>query len=248
MTTSPIALVTGGSRGIGRSVALHLADRGADVILTYREREDEARAVVKDIEARGRRASALPLDVGRAATFAGFVAELQRVLEGRPLDYLVNNAGGGHGAPFAEVTEADVDALLAVHFKGPFFLTQKLVPLMADGGAIVNVTTGLTRYTYPGQAAYASVKGALEVLTRQLARELGPRRIAVNAVAPGGIATDFGGGVMRDPDVQSYVVAQTPHGRVGVPDDVGAIVALLVDPATRWMTGQRLELTGGFGL
>lgn len=246
--TNPIALVTGASRGLGKSIALELAARGHDVVLTYRTHPEEARAVVAEIEARGQRGHALLLDVAQPATFAAFVEELRPMLPRGRLDFLVNNAGSGGHAPFAEVTEAQLEELLAVHFKGPFFLTQKLVPLLADGGAVVNVTTGLTRYTYPGQAAYASAKGALEVFTRQLARELAPRRIAVNAVAPGGIETDFGDGVMKLPALQRAVIEQTPYGRMGQPTDVGALVALLADPGTRWMTGQRLELTGGFAL
>lgn len=245
---NPIALVTGGSRGLGRSIAVELAARGHDVVLTYRTHPEEAHAAVAAIEKCGRRAYALALDVGKPSTFATFVTELRTLLPAGHLDFLVNNAGSGGHAPFAEVTEAQLDELLAVHFKGPFFLTQRLVPLLADGGAVVNVTTGLTRYTYPGQAAYASAKGALEVFTRQLARDLAPRRIAVNAVAPGGIETDFGDGLMKLPALQKAVIEQTPYGRMGQPSDIGTLVALLADPGTRWMTGQRLELTGGFAL
>jgi len=248
----PIALITGGSRGLGRSTALALADRGSDVILTYLSGEKEAHDVVLAIRAKGRKAIALRLDVGQVSTFDAFVTEVQRKLEdvwSRPsFDHLVNNAGIGGHTPFAETSEAVFDELVAVHFKGPFFLTQKLLPLLAEGGRIVNLSTGLARYVYPGFSVYAAVKGALEVLTRALAVELGARRITVNAVAPGGIATDFGGGVMRDPNLQKAVAAETPLGRMGEPEDVAGVVAMLLAPETGWVTGQRIEVTGGYRL
>lgn len=250
--TQPIALITGASRGIGRSTALALAERGVDVIATYLSAEREANDVVQSIRDKGRNAVALRLDVGKASTFDGFTAEirstLERVWSRGSFDYLVNNAGVGGYAPFPETSEAAFDELVAVHFKGPFFLTQKLLPLLVDGGRIVNLSTGLARYVYPGFSAYASVKGALEVLTRALAVELGPRRIAVNAVAPGGIATDFGGGGMRDPGLQAAVAAETPLGRVGEPEDVAGVIAMLLAPETAWITGQRVEVTGGYRL
>jgi NAD(P)-dependent dehydrogenase (short-subunit alcohol dehydrogenase family) len=243
---------TGGSRGLGRSTALSLAERGIDVILTYVSAEAQANDVAQAVRAAGREAVALRLDVGKTATFDAFVAEVGRLLQERwgreSFDYLVNNAGSGGYAPFAQTTEAAFDELVAMHFKGPFFLTQKLLPLLADGGRIVNVSSGLARYVYPGFSAYSAVKGAIEVLTRTLAVELGPRRIAVNVVAPGGIATDFGGGVMRDPALQKAVAAETPLGRVGEPEDVAGVVAMLLAPETRWITGQRLEVTGGYRL
>lgn len=251
-TTSPIALITGGSRGLGKATALALGARGTDVIVTYVSAEREAIEVVRELEREGRKAAALRLDVGKASTFEAFAGELRKVLEekwGRgSFDFLVNNAGVGGYSPFADTSEAAFDELVNVHFKGPFFLTQKLLPLIADGGRIINLSTGLTRYALPGLSVYSSVKGALEVLTRTLAVELGPRRIAVNAVAPGGIVTDFGGGVMRDPGLQKQVIAETPLGRIGEPDDVAGVVASLLSPETRWITGQRIEVTGGYRL
>jgi NAD(P)-dependent dehydrogenase (short-subunit alcohol dehydrogenase family) len=247
---SPIALVTGGSRGLGRSVALELAARGADVIITYQARGDAAAEVVRAVEARGRRALALPLDLGKTPSFEAFASEVRAALPrhfGRErFDWLVNNAGFAASAPFVETSEALVDELFTVHFKGTFFLTQRLLPLLVDGGRIVNMSTGLTRYTYPGQAAYAAAKSAVETLTTYLARELGPRRISVNVVAPGGIETDIGGGLMRNPEVQRAVVEQTALGRVGQPEDIGGLVAALLAPETGWVTGQRIEATGGF--
>lgn len=251
-TDTRIALITGGSRGIGRSTALALADRGIDVVLTYVAAPQAADEVVRAVRDRGRKAVALALDVGRAATFEAFAAtvagELRRGWDRASFDYLVHNAGIGGYAPFADTTEAQLDELIAVHFKGPFLLTQRLLPLLADGGRIVTMSSGLARYVYPGFAAYAAVKGAIEVLTRALAVELGPRRIAVNTVAPGGIATDFGGGVMRDPALQQLVRAETPLGRVGEPEDVAGVIAALLGPETRWVTGQRVEVTGGYRL
>lgn len=247
-----IALVTGGSRGIGRSTALLLGERGIDVIVTYVSAEREANDVVSALRASGRKAAALRLDIAKAETFDDFAGELRRVLEkgwGRSAcDFLVNNAGTGGYAPFAQTTEAIFDELVDVHFKGPFFLLQKLLPLINDGGRVVNLSSGLSRYVYPGFAAYAAVKGAIDVLTRALAVELGSRRINVNAVAPGGIVTDFGGGVMRDPDLQKVVSAETPLGRVGKPEDVAGVVATLLAPESGWVTGQRIEVTGGYRL
>lgn len=248
----PIALITGGSRGLGRATALLLAERGVDVILTYLSAEREAHEVVAAVEARGRRAVALQLDVGRSGTFDAFAAavraELRRVWDREAFDFLVNNAGVGGFTPITQTTEAVFDELVAVHFKGPFFLTQKLLPLLADGGRIVNMSTGLARYALPGLSVYGAVKGAIEVITRVLAVELGPRRIAVNVVAPGGVATDFGGGVMRDPELQKTVAAETPLGRLGEPEDVAGAVAMLLAPESRWITGQRVEVTGGYRL
>jgi NAD(P)-dependent dehydrogenase (short-subunit alcohol dehydrogenase family) len=252
-TKTRIALVTGASRGLGRSMALHLADHGIDVVLTYRSGAAEARAVVAELEARGRKAVALPLDVADAASFPAFARTLASTLRegwGRDrLDYLVNNAGHGVHAPFAETTEEQFDLLMKVHLKGPFFLTQRLLPLLEDGGRILNVSSGLARFTFPGYAAYASVKGGLEVLTRYLAKELGPRKIRVNTLAPGAIETDFAGGVVRDnPDVNRGIASQTALGRVGLPDDIGAAVAMLLAPESGWITGQRLEFSGGMML
>ncbi|MBS2020223.1 MAG: SDR family oxidoreductase [Deltaproteobacteria bacterium] len=253
MSTPKIALVTGSSRGLGKSMALHLAERGVDVIVTYRRDEAEARAVAAAIEAKGKRALTLALDVGDTASFAGFVDRVRDALGrvwGRDrFDFLVNNAGMGHHASVAETTEAQFDELLGAHFKGPFFLTQRLLPLLADGGRILNVSTGLARFTFPGYGAYAAMKGAVEVWTRYLAKELGPRKITANVIAPGAIATDFGGGQVRDnPQLNAAIASQIALGRVGLPDDIGAAVALLLSPESGWINGQRIEASGGMVL
>lgn len=251
--TNRIALITGSSRGLGRSMALHLAEHGIDVVVTYRSGASEASAVVAELESRGRKAVALPLDVADHASFPAFAkalrAKLREVWDRDQLDFLVNNAGVGLHAPFAETTREQFDLLMNVHLKGPFFLTQELLPLLADGGRILNVTTGLDRFTFAGASAYASMKGGLEVLTRYLAKELGPRRITVNAIAPGAIETDFGGGRVRDDaELNRAVAAQTALGRVGLPDDIGGAVALLLAPEANWITGQRIEFSGGMML
>jgi NAD(P)-dependent dehydrogenase (short-subunit alcohol dehydrogenase family) len=248
-----LAIVTGASRGLGRNTALSLAKRGIDSIITYHSNQAEAASAVAAIQALGGKAVALRLDTGDAASFDGFAAEVGQALQttwGRDrFDYLVNNAGTGHVAPFAETTEADFDRLFNIHLKGVFFLTQKLLPLINDGGRIVNLSSGLARFSLPGYSAYASMKGAIEVLTRYLAKELGPRGIAVNAVAPGAIETDFGGGTVRDnPDANKFVASVTAMGRAGVPDDIGPMIAALLADENRWMTGQRIEVSGGMFL
>ena len=248
--STPIALITGGSRGLGRSTALRLAEQGVDIVLTYRRRADEAAAVVAQIEQLGRRAVALPLDTGVTAGFGDFAAALRGVLaqtwQREQFDYLVNNAGIGATASVADTTEAQFDELMNIHVKGVFFLTQTLLPLIADGGRIVNFSTGLTRFTLPGFAAYAAMKGAVEVFTRYLAKELGPRGIAANVIAPGAIATDFGGGAVRDnAQMNHHIAAQTALGRVGLPDDIGGAVAALLSPGSRWVNAQRIEVSGG---
>jgi len=248
-----IALITGGSRGLGRSMVLHLAGRGVGSILTYRSRKEEAAAVVATVERLGARAVALPLDVGDASTFAAFAAEVREALVrvfGRDrFDFLVNNAGEGLHRPFAETTEAELDLLYRVHLKAPYLLTQRLLPLIADGGRIVNISSGLARFAMPGASAYASMKGGVEVLTRYLAKELGSRGISVNTVAPGAIETDFNGGRVRDNrQLNQTVASATALGRVGLPDDVGgAVSALLLDEA-RWINAQRIEVSGGQGI
>jgi NAD(P)-dependent dehydrogenase (short-subunit alcohol dehydrogenase family) len=248
-----IAVITGASRGLGRSMALHLARAGVDVVGTYRQNGAEAEAVAREVEAHGRRAAMLPLDVGRSDTFAAFAGALAATLRDRfgrsGFDFLVNNAGIGIHASVADTTEAQFDELMAVHLKGPFFLTQRLLPMMADGGRILNVSTGLARFALPGYAAYAAAKGGVEVLTRYLARELGPRGITANVIAPGAIATDFGGGAVRDvPDVNRHVASTIPLGRVGEADDIGAAAASLLSDGMAWMNGVRVEVSGGQNL
>lgn len=251
--TRKIALVTGGSRGLGRNTALRLAAHGVDVVLTYRTRRDEADAVVAEIQAQGGRAVALALDVADIRHFPAFAdalrTGLQRNWQREDFDFLVNNAGIGINAPFAQVTEAQFDELMNVQFKGVYFLTQTLLPLIADGGRIVNLSTGLTRFSIPGYSAYAAMKGAIEVLTRYLAKELGPRGIAVNVVAPGAIETDFGGGRLRDDaDLNRFIASQTALGRVGQPDDIGGVIASLLSADTAWINAQRIEASGGMFL
>ena len=248
-----IALITGGSCGLGRNAALHLARKGVDVIFTYLRQESEAKTVVADIAGLGARAVALPLDVAKSSSFAGFASEIKTVLathwQREHFDYLVNNAGIGIHAPFAETTEAQFDELMAIHLKGPFFLTQALLPLIADGGRIVNLSSGLARFALPGYAAYGAMKGAIEVLTRYQAKELGARGIAVNVVAPGAIETDFGGGLVRDnAQLNAFVASQTALGRAGLPDDIGGVIASLLSDDNRWVTGQRIEASGGMFL
>ena len=248
-----ITLITGASRGLGRNTALSVARRGGDVVLTYQSRREDALAVVAEIEAMGRKALAFRLDSGDAASFPAFAETLREALRatwGRErLDHLVNNAGHGDCALIGETTEAQFDGLVNVHFKGVYFLTQALLPLLADGGRIVNLSSGLTRTSYPGYAAYAAVKGAVEVLTRYMAKELGARGIAVNTVAPGAIETDFGGGAVRDnPDINRIFAGITALGRVGVPDDIGPMIASLLSQDNRWVNAQRIEVSGGQGI
>ncbi len=248
MTT--ISLVTGASRGLGRNTALSIARHGGDVIITYRSDRDSADAVVADIAALGRKAIALQLDTNNVASFSGFVAALREALSsnwGRDrFDHLINNAGHGEMADFASTTEAQFDALFGTHVKGVFFLTQALLPLLANGGRIVNLSSGLTRVSFPGFSAYAAAKGAVETLSVYMAKELGSRGITVNAVAPGAIETDFLGGAVRDiPDYNKAFADLTALGRVGVPDDIGPMIASLLGPDNRWVNGQRIEVSGG---
>jgi len=248
MTT--IAIVTGGSRGLGRNTAISIARMGGDVILTYRSGRENAERVVAEIAALGRKAVALQLDTGSIAGFPAFVEEVRTSLAadwGREsFDHLINNAGHGEMAGFAETTEAQFDGLFDVHVKGVFFLTQALLPLMADGGRIVNFSTGLTRVSNPGFSAYAAAKGAVEILTLYMAKELGSRGITANTVAPGAIETDFLGGAVRDtPAYNEAFAAMITLGRVGVADDIGPAVANLLQPGNRWITAQRIEVSGG---
>ncbi len=250
---SKITIVTGASRGIGRNTALGIARNGGDVIVTYRSRRAEATAAVAEIQTLGRQAVALQLDVGNVATFPSFVEQLRAVLRKtwrrETFDHLVNNAGHGDMALIAEMNEDSFDKLVNVHFKGVFFLTQKLLPLMGDGGRIVNISSGLTRVSAEGWSAYAAVKGAIEVLTVYMAKELGSRRIAVNAVAPGAIETDFLGGAVRDtPEYNRFFADMTALGRVGVADDIGPMIAGLLGEENRWINAQRIEVSGGQGI
>ncbi len=251
--TNKIALVTGGSRGLGKDMALRLAERGHDILLTYHSKADEAAGVVAAIQGMGRKAAALRLDAGNVASFDGFIAsvkdELQRSFGAAQFHALINNAGTALYAPFAETTEEQFDTVLNVHFKGVFFLTQKALPLLADGGRIVNIGSGLDRFSYAGSSAYGSMKAAIETLSRYLALELGPRRITVNVVAPGAIETDFGGGHVRDnADLNKMIAERTALGRVGQPGDIGGVVAFLCSDDANWVNGQRIEASGGIHL
>jgi NAD(P)-dependent dehydrogenase (short-subunit alcohol dehydrogenase family) len=245
-----IAIVSGGSRGLGRNTALSIARRGGDVVITYQSREKDAQAVVSEIKAMGRKAIAFQLDIGDIAGFAAFAARLRTALretwQRDTFDHLVNNAGHGDMALIADTTEAQFDRLVDVHFKGVFFLTQALLPLIADGGRIINLSSGLTRVSYPGFSVYSAVKGAIEVLSVYMAKELGSRGIAVNTVAPGAIETDFLGGAVRDtPDLNKIFAGMTTLGRVGVPDDIGPAIANLLSDDNRWINAQRIEVSGG---
>ncbi|PTQ73004.1 SDR family NAD(P)-dependent oxidoreductase [Pseudomonas sp. GV071] len=251
--TRKIALITGASRGLGKNAALHLAAQGVDIIGTYHSRRDEAQALVAQIEEAGGRAVMLQLDVADSASFANFADNVRSALSGHferdSFDFLLNNAGMGIHASFAETSEAQFDQLVNVHLKGPFFLTQRLLPLLADGGRIVNVSSGLARFALPGYAAYAVMKGGIEVLTRYQAKELGARGISVNTLAPGAIETDFGGGAVRDnAALNAMVASNTALGRVGMPDDIGAAIALLFSDGSRWINAQRIEASGGMFL
>ncbi len=252
-THETIALITGGSRGLGRSMAEHLARAGADVIITWRAQQEEADAVVRAVEAAGRRAVALQLDAGDIATFPAFAERLAETLDQqwgrRTFDVLVNNAGTSLHNSIAETTEEEFDAVMKVHLKGPYFLTQRLLPLLADGARILNISTGLARFTFAGSSAYAMMKGGIEVFTRYLAAELASRGITANTLAPGAIETDFSGGLVRDnPDVNRMVSANTALGRPGRVSDIGPIVAALVSADNRWINGQRIEASGGMRL
>ncbi|MAU47413.1 MAG: 3-oxoacyl-ACP reductase [Yangia sp.] len=247
---SKIALVTGANRGLGRNTALAIAERGGDVIVTYRSNAEQAEEVVTLIREMGRRAVALPLDVADTASFPSFIeslrAELRNIWGRDSFDHLVNNAGHGEFALIEETTEAQFDGLFAVHVKGVFFLAQALLPLLADGGRIVNFSSGLTRVSFPGFAAYSAAKAAVEMLTVYMAREFGARGIAVNTVAPGAIETDFGGGLVRDnAEVNAQFAGMTALGRVGLPDDIGPMIASLLRDDNRWVTAQRIEVSGG---
>ncbi|UXN59222.1 SDR family oxidoreductase (plasmid) [Phyllobacterium zundukense] len=247
-----IAIVTGGSRGLGRNTVVSLARRGVDSIFTYNAARAEAESVAAEVAASGHKAIPLQLDVGQASTFKAFVEQVSNALAGlgaERFDYLVNNAGISHHNSLEKTTEDELDTLYRVNFKGVFFLTQKLLPLINDGGRIVNLSSGLARIIVPGSAPYGALKGAIEVLTRYQAKEFGSRRIAVNTVAPGSIQTDFSGGMVRDnPELNKQVAAMTAFGRAGVPDDIGPMIASLLSDDNRWVNAQRIEVSGGMAI
>lgn len=253
MATNKIALVTGGSRGLGKNMALSIAKKSIDIILTYNNKKEEALAVAAEIEQCGQKAAVLQLNTGDVKNFNAFFNELTGVLKDSfatdRFDFLINNAGIGINAPFAETTEEQFDLLMNIQFKGVFFLTQKALPFINDGGRIVNLSTGLARFSAPGYSAYASMKGAIETLTRYQAKELGARNIAVNVVAPGAIETDFGGGAVRDnKHYNDYVRSVTALARTGLPEDIGGVVAFLCTEEARWINAQRIEVSGGMNL
>lgn len=248
---SKIAVVTGGSRGLGKDSALQLAKKGFDVIITYQSKKEDADNVVKEIEAAGQKGFAVQLDISSTAGFDNFKNEVQTILDTKlgsaKLDALVNNAGTGLNAKFDVTTEAELDSMTNIHFKGPYLLTQKLLPLLNDGSSVVNTSSGLARFSFPGYSAYGAMKAAIDSLSRYQALELGSRKIRVNSVAPGAIATDFGGGAVRDnAEFNQMLASQTALGRVGLPDDIGSVVAFLCTDDSKWINAQRIEVSGGF--
>lgn len=248
-----IALVTGGSRGLGKNMALALAKKGIDVIITYHSGKNSAEQVVKKIQSLGQKAIAFQLDVGNTKSFDNFIKQVTTYLQeqtGSPnFDFLINNAGIALYESVTDTTEEQVDTIFNIHYKGVFFLTQKSLPFLNDGGGIINISSGLARMSNPGSSVYGSMKGAAEVLTRYLAKELGPRKIRANVVAPGAIETDFGGGRTRDnKEINARIASLTALGRVGLPDDIGGVVAFLCTDDARWINGQRIEVSGGQAL
>ena len=253
MSNSKIALVTGGSRGLGKDMALNLAKKGLDVILTYHSQQAEAESVVAAVRATGQNAVALQLDAANVSSFGAFFEQVRAALQSTfgadRFDFLINNAGTGLYAPYADTTEQQFDEVLNIHLKGPFFLTQQALPLLNDGGGIVNISSGLTRIIFPNSSAYASMKTAMETLTKYQAKELASRRIRVNIVAPGAIETDFGGGRTRDnKEINAHIASLTAMGRVGLPTDIGPVVAFLCTDEAGWIDAQRIEVSGGQGI
>lgn len=249
-STKRIALITGGSRGLGKNMALALAGKGIDVIITFNNQKDEAQKVVEEIHSLGQKAVALQLDVTRVKTFDVFLKNVQKELietfKSDKFNFLINNAGSGIHAPYTETTEDQFDTMVNTHLKSVFFLTQRALPMLSDGGAILNVSTGLARFTLPGYDAYATMKGGVETLTKYQAKNLGARGIRVNVIAPGAIETDFGGGVVRDnPEINKFIASQTALGRVGRADDIGSVVAFLCSDEAKWVNAQRIEASGG---
>jgi len=250
MESKKIVLVTGGSRGLGKDMATSIAKKGMDVIITYRGNKEGAEDTIKQVKELGSKAIALPLDMSKFSSLDAFVSEVNNILQkewnGSKLFGLVNNAGIGGYTPFGQVTEQVFDEFLNIHFKGVFFLTQKLLPSFEDGGRIINISTGTTRFSNPGYTVYASMKGAIEVFTKYLAKELGTRGIRANVVAPGPIETDFNSATIRsNPELKSRLSSLTPLGRVGYADDIGGVVAFLFTEEAKWINGQRIEVSGG---
>ncbi|SDQ28805.1 SDR family NAD(P)-dependent oxidoreductase [Flagellimonas zhangzhouensis] len=250
MNKEKVALITGGSRGLGENMAIKLAEKGLNVLITYQHNKEEADKTVNEIESLGQKAYALQLDVAKSNSFDAFADEVKNVLESqfdaKNLDYLVNNAGIGINAPISETTEEQLDALVNIHFKGVFFLTQKLLPMLSEGGGIVNISSGLARFSFPGYSVYGSMKAAIEALTRYQAKELGARQIRSNVVAPGAIETDFGGGTNKNDEGKRTAIASiTALGRVGIPSDIGGVVTFLCSEDAKWVNGHRIEVSGG---
>lgn len=252
-TKNKIALVTGGSRGLGKSMALALAKKGIDIVLTYNSSKEAADKVVTEIQSLGQKAFAFQLDTSNINLFDNFMKQVAEELQaqtGSPnFDFLINNAGTALYALATDTTEEQMDAIINIHYKGVFFLTQKALPFMSDGGGIINISSGLTRIIMPGSSVYGSMKAAVETLTHYLAKELGVRKIRVNVIAPGAIETDFGGGRTRDnKEINAHIASLTALGRVGLPDDIGGVVAFLCTEDARWINGQRIEVSGGQAL
>lgn len=252
-TKNKIALVTGGSRGLGRNMAIALAKKGIDVVLTYHTNKDAADKVVSEIQSFGRKAFALPLDTSDIKMFDPFIKSLTVLLQEKTgssnFDFLINNAGTALYGPAEQITEQQMDAIYNIHYKGVFFLTQKSLPFINSGGGIINISSGLARMTMPGSSVYGSLKAAIETLTRYMAKEFGPKKIRANVVAPGAIETDFGGGRVRDnKDINDHIAGITALGRVGLPDDIGGVVAFLCTDEAWWINGQRIEVSGGQAL
>lgn len=253
LNRTKIVLITGGSRGLGKDMALSIAQKKMDVLITYRTNKNEAEQVVQEVEAMGQQAAALPLDMADTGSLDGFISEVKSVLNTRwnttTFDFLVNNAGMGATVPFTDVSEQLFDDFLNVHFKGVYFLTQKCVPFLNEGGGIINISTGTTRFANPGYSVYASMKGAIEVLTKYLAKELGTKGIRVNVIAPGPIETDFNNaGIRSNPQMKERLSSVTPLGRVGVASDIGGVVAFLCTGEAAWINGQRIEVSGGINV
>jgi NAD(P)-dependent dehydrogenase (short-subunit alcohol dehydrogenase family) len=252
-TKNKIALVTGGSRGLGKNMSLALAKKGIDVVLTYNSNQEAADKVVAEIQSLGQKAYAFQLDTSKIKLFDNFIKQVTDHLKeqtGNPnFDFLINNAGTALYALATDTTEEQIDGIFNIHYKGVFLLTQKALPFMNDGGGIINISSGLTRFTMPGSSVYGSMKAAVETLTRYLAKELGARRIRVNVIAPGAIETDFGGGRTRDnKEINAHIASLTALGRVGLPDDIGGVVAFLCTQDAGWINGQRIEVSGGQAL